>query len=36
MDLIDFAMAGAGILVLLVALAFIVIIWSAAAGAPVI
>jgi hypothetical protein len=35
MDLVDFAMAGVAILVLLVAAAFIVIIWSAALGSPV-
>ncbi len=36
MDLIDFSVAGLAILVLLVSVLFIVIIWSAALGSPII
>jgi hypothetical protein len=35
-DLVDFAMAGVAILVLVLAAAFIVVIWSAALGAPML
>jgi hypothetical protein len=35
LNLIDFAMVGAGILTLLLALTFIIIIWSAALGTPI-
>ncbi|CAA9241015.1 MAG: hypothetical protein AVDCRST_MAG77-1538 [uncultured Chloroflexi bacterium] len=35
MDLVDFAMSGVAILVLLLAAAFVVIIWSAALGSPI-
>ena len=36
LDLIDFAIAGIGVLVLLAAVSFVIIIWSAALGHPVI
>jgi hypothetical protein len=35
LDLIDFALSGVAVLVLLAALTFIVIIWSAALGHPI-
>ena len=35
LNLIDFAIVGVGILSLLLALTFIVIIWSAALGTPI-
>ena len=36
LDLIDFTLAGIGLLVLLLAVAFIIIIWSAALGSPIV
>ena len=36
LDLIDFAIAGFGLLILLLAVSFVLIIWSAALGSPVI
>ncbi len=36
LDLIDFAIAGIGILVLLAAVSFIIIIWTAALGSPIV
>jgi hypothetical protein len=35
LDLVDFAMAGVAILVLVLAAAFVVVIWSAALGSPI-
>jgi hypothetical protein len=36
LDLIDFALSGIAVLVLLAAFTFIVIIWSAALGHPIV
>jgi hypothetical protein len=36
LDLIDFAIAGIGVLVLLAAVSFILIIWFAALGHPIV
>ena len=36
LDLIDFAIGGIGLLVLLAAVSFILIIWSAALGSPIV
>ena len=36
LDLIDFAIGGIGLLILLLAVAFIIIIWSAALGSPIV
>jgi len=36
LDLIDFAIAGIGIVILLAAVTFVIVIWSAALGSPIV
>jgi hypothetical protein len=36
LDLIDFAIGGIGLLILLLAVTFIAVIWSAALGSPIV
>jgi hypothetical protein len=36
LDLIDFAIGGIGLLILLLAVTFIIVIWSAALGSPIV
>ena len=36
LDLIDFAIGGIGVLILLLAVSFVIIIWSAALGSPIV
>jgi hypothetical protein len=36
MDLIDYAIGGFGLLILLIAVSMVIIIWSAALGSPIV